>query len=142
MPREARASKAGYCYRVFNRDNSRRTVFHKNGDFAAFVKLLREAGERTPVRLLAYCVMPNHFHLALWPRQDDDLSDYMMWLLTAHVRRYHQHSHSSGHIGQGRFRAFPIQGCTTRFARSCGGSGRCATNFAIHGVTCGEGWPV
>ena len=53
--------------------------------------------------------MPNHFHLALWPRRDGDLSDYMMWLTTAHVRRYHQHYHCSGHVWQGRFRAFPIQ---------------------------------
>src|SRR5437879_789707 len=59
--------------------------------------------------LLAFCLMPNHFHLALWPRRDGDLSDYMMWLLTAHVRRYHQHYHSSGHVWQGRFRAFPIE---------------------------------
>jgi putative transposase len=109
MPRTARASQGGYCYHVLNRGNSRRTVFHKNGDYAAFIKLLRQAAERTPVRLLAYCLMANHFHLALWPRQDGDLSDYMMWLLTAHVRRYHQHYHSSGHVWQGRFRAFPIQ---------------------------------
>jgi hypothetical protein len=61
------------------------------------------------MRLLAYCLLPNHFHLALWPRGDGDLSDYMGWLLTAHVRRYHKHYHSSGHVWQGRFRAFPIQ---------------------------------
>jgi putative transposase len=109
MPRTARASQGGYCYHVLNRGNGRQTVFHKDGDFAAFVKLLREAGERTPMRLLAYCLMPNHFHLALWPSNDGDLSDYMRWLLTAHVRRYHQHYHGSGHIWQGRFRAFPIQ---------------------------------
>jgi putative transposase len=108
MPRTARASQGGYCYHVLNRGNGRRTVFHKDGDFAAFVTLLRDAGERLPMRLLAYCVMPNHFHLALWPRQDGDLSAYMMWLLTAHVRRYHQHYHSSGHVWQGRFKAFPI----------------------------------
>jgi putative transposase len=53
--------------------------------------------------------MPNHFHLALWPGRDGELSDYMMWLLTAHVRRYHQHYHGSGHVWQGRFKAFPIQ---------------------------------
>jgi putative transposase len=53
--------------------------------------------------------MPNHFHLALWPQADGDLSDYMMWLLTAHVRRYHKHYHSSGHVYQGRFRSFPVQ---------------------------------
>jgi putative transposase len=109
MPRHARASQGGFCYHVLNRGNARRTVFHKTGDFAAFVKLLTQAGQRVDLRLLAYCLMPNHFHLAFWPRQDGDLSQYMMWLLTAHVRRYHQHYHSSGHSWQGRFRAFAIQ---------------------------------
>jgi putative transposase len=109
MPRTARASQGGFCYHVLNRGNGRRTVFHKKGDYAAFLKLLGQAAERTPVRLLAYCLLPNHFHLALWPREDGDLSVYMRWLLTAHVRRYHQHYHSSGHVWQGRFRAFPIQ---------------------------------
>jgi len=33
----------------------------------------------------------------------------MQWLLTSHVRRYHRHDHSSGHVWQGRFKAFPIQ---------------------------------
>ena len=53
--------------------------------------------------------MGNHFHLALWPFADGDLSRWMQWLLTAHVRRYHRHYHSSGHVWQGRFKAFPIQ---------------------------------
>lgn len=109
MPRNPRVALGGYCYHVLNRGNGRRTIFHKDGDLAAFVKLLRQAAERTPMRLLAYCLMPNHFHLALWPRNDGDLSNYMMWLLTAHVRRYHKHYHSSGHVYQGRFRSFPIQ---------------------------------
>jgi putative transposase len=109
MPRTARASKGGYIYHVLNRGNARQTVFHKDGDYAAFFKLLREASERTPVRLLAYCLMPNHFHLAAWPVGDGDLSTFMAWLLTAHVRRYHKHHHSSGHVWQGRFKAFPVQ---------------------------------
>jgi putative transposase len=109
MPRAARDSLGGYCYHVMNRGNGRRTVFHKPGDYDTFVKLLAEAGERTEIRLLAFCLMPNHFHLLLWPARDGELSDYMMWLTTAHVRRYHRHYHSSGHVWQGRFRSFPIQ---------------------------------
>ena len=109
MPRHPRSSQGGYCYHVLNRGNARKTVFFKDGDYVAFIKLLKEAGERTPMRLLAYCLMPNHFHLVLWPHSDGDLSDYMGWLMTAHVRRYHQHYHSGGHIWQGRFRDFPIQ---------------------------------
>ena len=53
--------------------------------------------------------MPNHFHLVLWPRGDGDLSRWMQWLLTSHVRRYHRHYHGSGHVWQGRFKAFPIE---------------------------------
>jgi putative transposase len=94
---------------VLNRGNARNEVFHKQEDYAAFVKLLGEASQRVSMRLLAYCLMPNHFHLVLWPRHDGDLSRWMQWLMTSHVRRYHRHYHSSGHVWQGRFKAFPLQ---------------------------------
>jgi len=71
---------------------------------------LREhATRRLPMRLLSYCLMPNHFHLVVWPREDGDLSRWMHWLLTSHVRRYHRHYHTSGHVWQGRFKAFPTE---------------------------------
>jgi len=97
------------CYHVLNRGNGRSEVFHKDDDYAAFLKLLRQASERVPMRLLAYCLMPNHFHLVVWTLEDGDLSRWMQWLLTSHVRRYHRHYHSSGHVWQGRFKAFPIE---------------------------------
>jgi putative transposase len=81
----------------------------KDRDFQAFVEVIAEASLRHPTRLLAYCVMPNHFHIALWPKADGELSRWMHWLLTTHVRRYHKHYHSSGHIWEGRFKSFPIQ---------------------------------
>ena len=61
------------------------------------------------MRVAGYCVLPNHFHLVLWPRADGDLSRWMQWLMTVHVRRYHRRNHSSGQVWQGRFKAFPIQ---------------------------------
>jgi putative transposase len=109
MPRTARASAANYCYHVLNRGNARSEVFHKGDDYQAFLDLIAEAQLRVPMRVLAFCLMPNHFHLALWPRDDGDLSRWMHWLLTTHVRRYLRHYHSSGHVWQGRFKAFPIQ---------------------------------
>jgi putative transposase len=108
MPRTARASAGGICYHVLNRGNGRAKVFHKEGDYAAFVDLLAAANERLPLRILGYVLMPNHFHLVLWPHEAGDLSRWMQWLLTSHVRRYHRHYHSSGHVWQGRFKAFPI----------------------------------
>ena len=109
MPRTARASVGGICYHVINRGNARQEVFLKKGDYQAFIELIGRASERVRMRVLAYCVMPNHFHLALWPHSDSDLGRWMQWLLTAHVRRYHQHYKTSGHIWQGRFKAFPVE---------------------------------
>lgn len=109
MPRTARASVGDMCYHVLNRGNGRAEVFHKPADYAAFLQLLADANERIPMRILGYVLMPNHFHLALWPRRDGDLSRWMQWLLTAQVRRYHRHYHGSGHVWQGRFKAFPIE---------------------------------
>ena len=62
MARTARASVGGVCYRVLNRGNAREEVFHKKEDYAAFLDLMEEAGERLPMRLLAWCLIPNHFH--------------------------------------------------------------------------------
>jgi len=109
MPRVARASVGGICYHVINRGNARATIFHAPGDFRAFLTAVAEAVERTDPRIIGYCVMPNHFHFVLWPRGDGDMSRFMQWLLTAHVRRYHAVHGTSGHLWQGRYKAFPIQ---------------------------------
>ena len=77
MPRTARASVGDYCYHVINRGNARAEVFHADGDYQAFLDLLRHASQRIPMRILAYCLMPNHVHLALWPYHDGDLSRWM-----------------------------------------------------------------
>jgi len=92
-----------------NRGNAKATVFFKPGDFADFVRLIGDACRRLPMRVLAFCVMPNHFHLSLWPHEDGDLGRWMQWLMTAHVRRHHRRHGGSGHIWQGRFKAFPAQ---------------------------------
>src|SRR5216684_3938313 len=98
MPRTARVTVGGYCYHVLNRGNARSQVFHHEGDYAHFVSLIRQACARVTMPVLAYCLMPNHFHLAVWPHGDHDLSAWMHWLLTAHVRSYRKQYRGSGHI--------------------------------------------
>ncbi len=109
MPRTTRAAVGGYCYHVIHWGNRRAEVFHHEGDYHAFVRLLRQACARVQLRVLAYCLMPNHFHLVAWPVADDHLARWMDWLLTTHVRRYHRQYGTCGHVWQGRFRAFPIE---------------------------------
>ena len=109
MPRIPRGQIGGHVYHVLNRGNGGATVFHKDGDYRAFLTLLADAKARYPVKILGFCLMPNHFHLVLQPSTPDALSLFMQWGLTSHVRRYHQHYRSHGHVWQGRFKSFPIQ---------------------------------
>jgi len=109
MPRPARASLGGYCYHVINRGKGRNPVFQTEADYAAFVRLMIEGNERLPMRVTGYCLMPNHFHLLLWPHQDGDLSRWVQWVSTVHVRRYHLQHAGVGQVWQSRFKAFPIQ---------------------------------
>ena len=111
MPRTARAVEGGGIYHVLNRGNGRMQIFHKPGDYEAFVKLLIEARERAaPVDLLAFCLLSNHWHLVVRPKTETDLAKFMRWLCTAHVRRHHAHYHSPpGHLYQGRYKSFPVQ---------------------------------
>ena len=111
MPRRLRFSSAGFVFHVLNRAVGRATLFDKDGDYAAFVKVLRQAHDDLPTRLLAFCLMPNHWHLVVWPDRDDQLSRYLHWLTMTHTQRWHAHRHTTGTgpLYQGRFKSFPVQ---------------------------------
>jgi putative transposase len=111
MPRRLRFASGGYVYHVLNRAVARASLFDKSADYAAFEKVLRQAKERLPMRLLAYCALPNHWHLIVWPREDGDLSEFLRWLTVTHTQRWHAHRHTAGTgpLYQGRFKSFPIQ---------------------------------
>ena len=120
MARRTRCSDAGYVYHVLNRAVGRAQIFDKSADYAAFEKVLRQAWERTAMRLLAYIILPNHWHLVVWPEHDGDLSTYAQWLTVTHVRRWHAHHHTegTGPVYQGRFKSFPVQS-DDHFLRVC-----------------------
>lgn len=61
MPRVARKVEDGGIYHVLNRSNDRQRVFHKDGDYQAFLKVLGQTKERYGFDVYAYCLMPNHY---------------------------------------------------------------------------------
>jgi putative transposase len=111
MGRMRRKVAGGVVYHALNRGNGRARIFHKPGDYDAFVRLLRDGQRIVPIRLLGFCLMPNHWHLVLWPFEDGDLSRYIRWVSNTHVKRYREHyqDRGAGHLYQGRFKSFPVQ---------------------------------
>ncbi|TSC62489.1 MAG: putative transposase [Parcubacteria group bacterium Gr01-1014_48] len=108
MPRIARTDIADTVYHVLNRANARAQIFDSKKDYDLFENILEEAVERFSMRLLAYCLMPNHWHLVLYPRADNDLSRCMTWLTNTHTRRWHvmKQTVGQGHLYQGRYKSF------------------------------------
>src|SRR5512147_328084 len=111
MPRRLRVSTGGYAYHVLNRAVARARIFRKTRDFEAFEEVLIEAKQRMPMRILAWAVLPSHWHMVLWPRGDGDLSEFMRWLTVTHTQRWHAAHRTSGTgpLYQGRFKSFPIE---------------------------------
>jgi putative transposase len=107
-------------------------------DYYAFERILREALARYAVALFAYCLMPNHWHFLLSPREDRMLPRFMHWLTTTHARRWHgvRGTEGQGAVYQGRYKAIPV--CTERYLWVCRYVERNALRAGL--VTRAEDW--
>jgi len=111
MPRIDRIDVGDVVYHIINRANARMKIFDTDEDYLLFEKVLEEAKEKFDMRVLAYCIMPNHWHLVLYPKKDGDLQKFMGWLSMTHTQRWHAHHKTtgSGHLYQGRYKSFLVQ---------------------------------
>lgn len=110
MPRRSRKSMPASFFHVINRTARRVPIFTRSNEYRAFLEVLDDGLERYPVKLLAYCVMSNHWHLVVGPEGTEALSRFMRWVTSTHAVRWH---HRHGTVGQGalykgRFLAVPI----------------------------------
>lgn len=117
MGRAKRVMPAGMVFHLLNRAHESGRLFGHDGDYKAFEGLLEESlvwcRDRggCPIRLYAYCLMPNHWHLLASSETDQGLVVFIQRLTAAHVRRWRKFHGSSGRgvLYQGRFRSFPVQ---------------------------------
>ena len=111
MPRINRIDVADIIYHVINRANARMQIFDEDKDYTLFEKVLEQAKKKFDMRILSYCIMPNHWHFVLYPKRDGSLQLFMRWLSMTHTRRWHsQHKTiGSGHLYQGRYKSFLVE---------------------------------
>ncbi len=109
MPRTGRELVGGVIYHIINRGNGRAKIFKKEDDYREFIELMQETKKSHGIFLYSFCLMPNHFHLLLKPREGEDLSSWLRTFTTKQVRLYHKRNGSSGHLWQGRYKSFPVQ---------------------------------
>jgi len=104
MARPIRVEFEGAVYHVTARGNERRAIFRDDEDRKLFLATVAEMVERFGVRVMAYCLMPNHYHLVMGtPR--GNLSGAVGWLQLTYTARFNRRHRRSGHLFQGRFKA-------------------------------------
>jgi putative transposase len=98
-------------HHVLNRASRRTTLFATDEDYRMMEQVILQARLRFGMRLLDFAIMPNHWHLILWPDLDLQLSRFMHWMTTTHTQRWHTAHGSSGTgpLYQGRYKAIPVQ---------------------------------
>ncbi|MBU1117409.1 transposase [Patescibacteria group bacterium] len=111
MGRSKRVDIGNYVYHIINRANARLPIFFEEKDYLLFEEILREGVKKYEMRLLSYCLMPNHFHLVLYPKLEGDIQKFMQWVTLTHTQRWHSQNKTTGtgHLYQGRYKSFIIQ---------------------------------
>ncbi len=120
MPRIARGVVEDGYFHVLNRGNHRQMLFRRPEEFALFLDLLGQSVAKFAVELWGYCLMGNHWHLAVSVEEQEELSRWMHWLTNRHVRMVHARNAKlgGGHLYQGRYKSFPIR-MKAIFGRCC-----------------------
>jgi putative transposase len=108
MPRKPRWDEAGGRYHVLNRGNYRQWLFAEDTAKEAFERTLFEACGRAGWVLHAFCIMGNHYHLAL-ETPEGNLSEGMRWLQSTFAARFNRFRRESGHLFQGRFKSLAVE---------------------------------
>ena len=98
----------GAVYHVIVRGNERRAVFRDDADREAYLERLSKGRERFGFRLLAFCLMGNHVHLAI-ERGPEKLARVMLTLQSAYAQSFNRRHGRVGHLFQGRYKAFLVE---------------------------------
>ncbi len=115
MPRRPRCDKPGRLHHLLNRGQDRQEIFSRPADYRFFLALLACAVRAGRIRLHAFCLMPNHFHL-LVESVDGDISATMQWIqgrFAGYFNCTHEHV---GHVFGGRFHSYPVLSVVYLFA--------------------------
>jgi len=110
MPRRPRSAAPATFFHVINRSVRKTPLFPRSHDYREFLGLLCEGLKRHPVRLLAFCIMSNHWHLVVGPVDPPQLSKLLHWVSTTHAVRLHlrRKTVGQGPVYQGRFKSHVI----------------------------------
>jgi putative transposase len=117
VARKLRVEYPGAIYHAMNRGDRREPIFLDDVDRRSFVETLAEVCAKTGWHVLAYVLMPNHFHLVLETPQPNLVAG-MKWFLGTYTSRFNRRHKLSGHLFAGRYKSLIVDGSGKGYLRS------------------------
>ena len=108
MTRPLRINLAGGWYHVTARGNNRQAIYDDDRDRLHFIGLIGEMVERYRVRMHAYVLMTNHYHLLI-ETPEANVSQAIQWLNVSYSVWFNKRHENSGHLFQGRFHSVLVE---------------------------------
>lgn len=108
MPRLPRLEYPNAIYHIVTRGDGRRKLFHDPRHYERFTQGLIDEVQRSSWVVIAFCWMPNHIH-ALIQTPLPNLCKGMQHWLSGYANWYAKRNRRSGHLFQGRYKAFPVE---------------------------------
>ena len=108
MPRIARVVLPKYPHHVTQRGNRRQETFFSDDDYRLYLELVSEACRKHKTAVWAYCLMPNHVHLVMVPREEDGLRASLAEAHRQYSRQINFREDWRGHLWQERFHSCPM----------------------------------
>lgn len=107
MARQLRIEYPGAMYHITSRGNKRREIFCDDSDYEKFLKIINNGTDFFKVEVMAYCLMPNHFHFLLRTKKGN-LSRFMQWVNVSYTRYFNHKYKRAGHLMQGRYKSIIV----------------------------------
>ncbi|MDF5715221.1 MAG: transposase [Rhizonema sp. NSF051] len=107
MPQRRSPLQRGNFYHIYNRGNNRQEIFFERENYVYFLRLIKEHLIVNAVDIVAYCLMPNHYHFLVYLR-DETISDAMKSLSLSYTKAINKRFNRSGVLFQGRFQSIYI----------------------------------
>lgn len=95
----------GAFYHVYNRGNHKQQIFLQKKDYERFLEKVKFYKEKYPLKIISYCLMPNHFHFLIQQLAPNAISQFFSNLCNSHSRYFNIKYETVGHLYQGRFKA-------------------------------------
>ena len=107
MPRTARIKSVSGYYHIVARGIARQVLFEEDADYLFFLKILKKCKEEEQFKLLAFCLMENHFHLLV--KIDNGMDRVMRRILTTYAKYYNTKYERIGYLFQDRYKSKVIE---------------------------------